>query len=284
MNSALQTALHSWTPPLVTIAALLALAALYARGFARLQRQMPRRFAAWRLASFLAGIATLLVAIASPLEALDDLLLQVHMTQHLILMMLAPALLLAGAPAIPLAARLIAAHRQGRRRPRAPRAPRPPRIRLAHQPARMLDRIRRRHLVLAHPRDLSARAPLRRLARRRARMLFHYGSDVLVSGHPAVAGHRAMAAMGNDSVSAARRRPEHDPRRALHVLRPRNLSLLCGVAANRGLHSPWRPDCRRRYHVGARLDFLPGAGRAHHVPDALPAKPSSSSPCQQDFG
>ena len=102
MNSALQTALHSWTPPIVTIAALLATAALYARGFARLHRQMPRRFAAWRLASFLAGIATLFVAIASPLEALDDLLLQVHMTQHLILMMLAPALLLAGAPAIPL--------------------------------------------------------------------------------------------------------------------------------------------------------------------------------------
>ncbi|MGB0060200.1 cytochrome c oxidase assembly protein, partial [Candidatus Binatus sp.] len=69
MNSALQTALHSWTPPLFTIAALLALAALYARGFGRLHRQMPRRFPAWRLASFLAGIATLLVALASPLEA-----------------------------------------------------------------------------------------------------------------------------------------------------------------------------------------------------------------------
>ena len=63
---------------------------------------MPRRFPAWRLASFIAGIATLLVAIASPLEALDDLLLQVHMTQHLILMMRragAPARRSAGDPA-----------------------------------------------------------------------------------------------------------------------------------------------------------------------------------------
>src|SRR5258708_26459319 len=102
MNSAIHTAFDSWTPPIFTIATLLAVAALYARGFARVERQMPRRFAAWRLAMFLAGIATLLVAIASPLEALDDLLLQVHMTQHLILMLVSPALLLAGAPAIPL--------------------------------------------------------------------------------------------------------------------------------------------------------------------------------------
>jgi len=102
MNSAIQTALHSWTPPIFTIATLVAIAALYARGYARVHRQMPRRFARRHLASFLAGIAMLLVAIASPLEALDDLLLQVHMTQHLILMMVSPALLLAGAPAIPL--------------------------------------------------------------------------------------------------------------------------------------------------------------------------------------
>ena len=102
MNSAIQTALDSWTPPVFTIAVLLAIAALYARGFARLRRQMPTRFARRHLATFLAGIATLLVAIASPLEALDDLLLQVHMTQHLILMMVAPSLLIAGAPAVPL--------------------------------------------------------------------------------------------------------------------------------------------------------------------------------------
>ena len=102
MNSAVQTAFDSWTPPVATIAALLATAALYARGFARVRRQMPTRFARRHLAAFLLGIATLLVAIASPLEALDDLLLQIHMTQHLILMLVSPALLLAGAPAIPL--------------------------------------------------------------------------------------------------------------------------------------------------------------------------------------
>ena len=102
MAAAIQTAVESWNPPVATIATLLVLAALYARGFFHLHRQMPGRFPLWRLASFLSGIGALLVAIASPLEELDDLLLQVHMAQHLILMILAPGLLLAGAPAIPI--------------------------------------------------------------------------------------------------------------------------------------------------------------------------------------
>ncbi len=75
-------------------------AAIYARGFHRLHRQMRPRFLVWRLATFMAGMATLFIAVASPLEELDDLLLQIHMTQHLLLMLVAPSLLLAGAPAI----------------------------------------------------------------------------------------------------------------------------------------------------------------------------------------
>jgi putative membrane protein len=100
--SAIQTAVESWKPPVPTIATLLILATLYARGFFRLHRQMPERFPLWRLASFMSGIGALLVAIASPLEEFDEVLLQVHMVQHLILMILAPGLLLAGAPAIPM--------------------------------------------------------------------------------------------------------------------------------------------------------------------------------------
>lgn len=98
----MQAAFESWTPPVATIATLLITAAIYTRGFRRLHRQMPRRFPLWRLASFVAGIAALLIAIASPLEELDDILLQIHMTQHLILMMVAPSLMLAGTPAIAL--------------------------------------------------------------------------------------------------------------------------------------------------------------------------------------
>jgi putative membrane protein len=102
VTSAIQTAIESWKPPAATIATLLILAMLYARGFFRVHRQMPERFPLLRLASFMSGIGALLVAIASPLEELDEVLLQVHMTQHLILMILAPGLLLAGAPAIPM--------------------------------------------------------------------------------------------------------------------------------------------------------------------------------------
>ena len=188
MNSALQTALHSWTPPLVTIAALLALAALYARGFARLHRQMPRRFPAWRLAVVprrhrdparrdrLAARGPRRPAPAGPHDAAShphDAWRRRSCSQER-----RPSRSLRGLS--PRFAKAVVG--------RALRArPRPPRIRMAHQSARMLDRIRRRDLVLAHPRDLSARPPLRRLARRRARMLFHHGADVLVSGHPAVA-------------------------------------------------------------------------------------------------
>ncbi len=102
MNPLIQTAFATWTPPVATIAMLLFTAALYARGFARLHRQMPNRFPLWRLLMFTSGIVALFIAIASPLEELDDLLLQVHMTQHLLLMIVAPPLLLAGAPAIAL--------------------------------------------------------------------------------------------------------------------------------------------------------------------------------------
>lgn len=75
---------------------------LYWRGWRRLSRQMPARYPPWRLGSFIAGLALLLVAIASPLAALDGLLLADHMLQHLLLMFAAPALMLLGAPVNPL--------------------------------------------------------------------------------------------------------------------------------------------------------------------------------------
>jgi putative membrane protein len=102
VNAAIRIAVDSWSPPWWRIAMLLIVAAIYGRGFAPLHRQMPDRFPMRRLAFFLGGMAALFVAIASPLEELDDVLLQVHMIQHLLLMIVAPALLLLGAPLIPL--------------------------------------------------------------------------------------------------------------------------------------------------------------------------------------
>ena len=52
--------------------------------------------------AFTAGLAAIYVTIASPLDAFAGLLLQIHMIQHLVLMMLAPPLILAGAPYLPI--------------------------------------------------------------------------------------------------------------------------------------------------------------------------------------
>ena len=75
---------------------------LYVCGWRQVHRQMPHRFGAARLAAFLAGLAALVLALASPLHAYADLLLTAHMLQHLLLMLIVPPLLLAGAPSLPL--------------------------------------------------------------------------------------------------------------------------------------------------------------------------------------
>ncbi len=51
-----------------------------------------------RSAAFYCGLATLAIAVASPVDAYSDRLFWVHMTQHVLLMMVAPPLLLLGRP------------------------------------------------------------------------------------------------------------------------------------------------------------------------------------------
>ncbi len=63
---------------------------------------MPHRFGVARLVSFLAGLAVIIIAIASPLDAFASLLLVAHMIQHLLLLMVAPPLILYGAPYLPI--------------------------------------------------------------------------------------------------------------------------------------------------------------------------------------
>jgi cytochrome c oxidase assembly factor CtaG len=95
-------ALRSWQfQPYLTLA-LATTAIVYTRGWRALQAQMPERFGPGRLAAFLGGLAAIFIAVASPLDAFAGLLLQVHMAQHLLLMMVAPPLLWLAAPAVPL--------------------------------------------------------------------------------------------------------------------------------------------------------------------------------------
>jgi len=94
--------LDSWTfEPWLNIA-LAATGLVYWRGFSQVRLQLPSRFPTWRRTSFFAGLAALWLALGSPVDAFADLLLQIHMLQHWLLMMVAAPLLWLGLPAVPL--------------------------------------------------------------------------------------------------------------------------------------------------------------------------------------
>ena len=84
------------------LGALLVTAAIYARGWRILAGRAPLRFGEGRLAAFFGGLGVMAFALASPLDALAGRRLSAHMTQHQLLMMLAPPLLWLGAPVAPM--------------------------------------------------------------------------------------------------------------------------------------------------------------------------------------
>ena len=102
MNPVFDAFLRSW-PVEPELWILLALAGgIYLRGWLALRRRDPTRWTPARLWAFLAGLLTIGVALGSPIEPFSSLLLQLHMVQHLLLMMLAPPQLWLGAPFFPL--------------------------------------------------------------------------------------------------------------------------------------------------------------------------------------
>src|SRR5262245_62099514 len=101
MNPELLEALH-WHFDHSILAVLPIALLLYLRGFVRVHRQMPARYPFRRLVSFAGGLTVVFLAIASPIDALGELLLHMHMTQHMLLMMVAPPLIWIGQPMIPL--------------------------------------------------------------------------------------------------------------------------------------------------------------------------------------
>jgi cytochrome c oxidase assembly factor CtaG len=102
MSPTLDALLGSWPFSPWLLADLLLPAVIYWRGWRILRRRDRRRWHPGRLTAFLAGLAAILLALASPIEPLAALLLQVHMLQHLLLMMVAPPLLWLGDPLFPL--------------------------------------------------------------------------------------------------------------------------------------------------------------------------------------
>jgi cytochrome c oxidase assembly factor CtaG len=93
----------SWTLELQGTACL----ALYLWAVRRMRGGWPVH----RTLSFLCGLATILIALQSGIDSFDDRLLSVHMVQHMLLLIVAPPLLVAGRPAL-LALRALPAGRR----------------------------------------------------------------------------------------------------------------------------------------------------------------------------
>jgi putative membrane protein len=91
------TIVTSWPVNPLTIVPLVAAAWLYGMGLRRAERAgmpHPRR----SVVAFYAGLATLALALASPIDTYAEASFSVHMAQHLLLTLLAPPLLALGAP------------------------------------------------------------------------------------------------------------------------------------------------------------------------------------------
>lgn len=94
--------LTAWSWPVVPLVSVFLAQVVYLRGWLKARRTRPVELPPWRAACFSAGLLSLWLALASPIDALDDSLLAVHMIQHFILMSVAPPLLVLGAPLVPM--------------------------------------------------------------------------------------------------------------------------------------------------------------------------------------
>src|SRR5438132_11931890 len=102
MSPTLDAFVLSWPLDPWLLITILVGAGIYACGWKALRRRDSRRWHGGHVAALLGGLAALYLALASPIEPFAALLLQVHMMQHLLLMMVAPPLLWLGAPLFPL--------------------------------------------------------------------------------------------------------------------------------------------------------------------------------------
>ena len=86
-------------PPL---ALAIVAAVFYAAGVRRRASVRRRVEWRWRAAAFGAGLLAILVALDSPIDAYDTRFFSVHMTQHVLLMLVAPPLIVLGRPWTPI--------------------------------------------------------------------------------------------------------------------------------------------------------------------------------------
>ena len=102
MSEAAQDVFRDWSIPLCLTLTIAVTALIYLRGWFAIRQTRPLQFTKLRLASFLAGLGVLWLAIGSPMDGFADALLSAHMIEHLLLMSAVPPLLLLGLPVVPL--------------------------------------------------------------------------------------------------------------------------------------------------------------------------------------
>ena len=102
MQPVYQAALRSWSIPPAASFAITLSALVYLRGWILLRSAGLPYLPPWRAITFLCGLLTLWVALASPLDVFNGFVLTAHMLQHMLLMMVAPSLVLLGEPLIPM--------------------------------------------------------------------------------------------------------------------------------------------------------------------------------------
>ncbi len=91
--------LLQWSFDPLAIIGLLLAGGLYLGAVRRVDAAHPgNRHPRWRTWLFLGGLASIAVALLSPIEAYEGALFSVHMVQHMLLQLVAAPLLLAGAP------------------------------------------------------------------------------------------------------------------------------------------------------------------------------------------
>lgn len=102
MPDVTQAVLLSWSVPAAATLALGLTALIYLRGWILMRWAGVPFLPLWRAVSFLLGLLLLWIALASPLDTFSGFIITAHMLQHMLLMMVAPPLILLGAPLIPL--------------------------------------------------------------------------------------------------------------------------------------------------------------------------------------
>jgi len=101
MNPIWQALLGPWEWRPEVLAVLLPLMAIYVGGWIRIRRRRDgetRLATGWRMAAYLAGMGTLMVALLSPIDALGGQLFFMHMIQHKLSIMVAAPLIWLGNP------------------------------------------------------------------------------------------------------------------------------------------------------------------------------------------